>query len=1058
MVRPSQSGAGLKISAYRTNTLYIFPGGKQGADPSPAMSANREQMNFLKNTHINKIGWVFIFSVLVTGGLFAASSLITIDNISTIKKTWDSFEESRSEKAAALSALRKEIGYGGMIHQFKNFVLRHDEEHIRIVNAKLGGAASAIARYQALDLNVSEQGAINNIQNMLDAYSRALLLAADLVAQGKAQAEIDAIVRVNDSAAIKGLDTLDKEVSRLSGANKTRSSKSQAVANLRKAMGYGGMIHNFKNMVLRNDPQTKDRAEQAITAALKVINLYSERSSLSDIERLALKNISGVLNAYHSALEKVDNLAREGNSPAVIDRAVKIDDTPALKGFDDLTREISRQNNIEADMVNTALALVVSVIKAADLIMLVIISLLIFTVLWLIRIMITGPIACMTDVMTRLAAGDLELQVPGKEQTNEIGEMARAVEIFRNTAIERKVAEQSLRDREQRLSAILNNVVDGIVTIDINGMIETFNPAAERIFGYKNEDVIGKNVKCLMPEPYHSEHDSYLQNYWDTHEAKIIGIGREVTGLHKDGSTFPIELSISEMDVGGVPMFTGLVRDITERKKVDRAKAEFVSTVSHELRTPLTSIKGSLGLIRSGALGELPDKLHSMMDIAYNNSERLVLLINDILDMEKIEAGKMTFTMRTTDITALLEDAIEANKGYGDEHGATFVFAGGDKNIMILGDKDRLMQALTNLMSNAAKFSPDGEQVKLAISDEGDFIRISVKDNGPGIPEEFRDTIFEKFSQADSSDTRKKGGTGLGLSITRAIVEKHGGTIDFESVAGQGCTFFIDLPKLVERSAIMTPEEGADSLYRVLICEDDPEISTILEQMLGYAGYQTRTATDAAMAKRLLEEEPFDAMTLDLGLPDQSGISLLRELKANPKTADIPIIVISATAMEGKQELNDDTINIIDWVEKPFDAQLLIDQLGDAIKMPSGDRPRILHVEDDQSILEIVKSLVEKNADIIPAMTIAKARMILQHETFDLVILDLTLPDGDGETLLPLLHKADRPATPVIIFSARDASGETEDTINAALVKSQTSNEDLLSIIKSTIKATQNRD
>jgi PAS domain S-box-containing protein len=1014
-------------------------------------------MNFLKNTRISSIGWVFVFAMLATGGLFAASSLITIDSISTIKKTWDSFEESRSEKAAALSALRKEIGYGGMIHQFKNFVLRHDVDRIGIVNAKLGGAASAIARYRALDLNVAERGAIKDIQQMLASYGKALTLAADLVTQGKNQKEIDNLVRVDDTAAIQGLDMLDLEVTKISNTSALRPSKSQAVASLRKAMGYGGMIHNFKNMVLRHDHRTRDRTLQDIAAALSAINLYSERS-LSDVERKALRNISGVVNAYKKALISIDTHDDQGRSAAAIDRVVKIDDTPALKGFDDLTREISHQNNIEAEKVNAALALVVSVIEAADLILLVIISLLIFTVLWLIRTMITRPIAHMTGVMTRLAAGDLELQVSGKKQTNEIGEMARAVEIFRNTAIDRKRGVQSLRDREQRMSAILNNVVDGIVTIDQKGIIETFNPAAEKIFGYKSYELIGKNVKNLMPEPYHSEHDGYLQNYQDTGKAKIIGIGQEVIGRRKDGSTFPMELSVSEMNVSGIQMFTGVARDITERRKVDQAKAEFVSTVSHELRTPLTSIKGSLGLIRSGALGELPDKLHSMLDIAYNNSERLVLLINDILDMEKIEAGKMTFNMQPIDIAALLDDAIEANKGYGVEHGATFVFTEGDKDITVLGDKDRLMQALTNLMSNAAKFSPDGDHVELSLSGDRDFIRLAVKDKGPGIPEEFRDSIFEKFSQADSSDTRKKGGTGLGLSITKAIVEKHGGTIDFKTVTGEGCTFYIDLPKLVEGRNILAPKEGEGGLYRVLICEDDPEIATILEQMLGYAGYQTRTAQDAAQTKRLLEEEDFDAMTLDLGLPDQSGISLLQELKANPKTADLPIIVVSATAMEGKQELNDDTIDIIDWVEKPFDAQLLIDQLGDAIKHPSGDKPRILHVEDDPSILEIVKTLVEKNADIVPAMTLAKAKMILQHETFDLVILDLTLPDGDGETLLPLLHKAGQPAIPVIIFSARDVSGETTDTINAALVKSQTSNEDLLSIINSTIKAAKGGD
>ncbi|NQU57190.1 MAG: response regulator, partial [Rhodospirillales bacterium] len=564
-----------------------------------------------------------------------------------------------------------------------------------------------------------------------------------------------------------------------------------------------------------------------------------------------------------------------------------------------------------------------------------------------------------------------------------------------------------------------------------------------------------KNVKCLMPEPYLGEHDGYLKNYHDTGEAKVIGIGREVIGQRKDGSTFPMELAVSEMNVSGVQMFTGIVRDITDRKQSDTAKAEFVSTVSHELRTPLTSIKGSLGLIRSGALGGLPEKLRSMVEIAYNNSERLVLLINDILDMEKIQAGKMDFHMKPVAVAGLLKDAMVANKGYGDEHSVTFECQCFEDDIMVHGDEDRLMQVLSNLMSNAAKFSPDGEQVDLSVTRRGETIRIAVKDNGPGIPEEFRDRIFVKFSQADSSDTRQKGGTGLGLSISKAIVEQHGGTIGFDTVTGKGSTFYIDLPEYVERNEILPPEAGGDDLSRILICEDDVEIATILEQLLATAGYRTRTAGSAAQARKLLEAENFDAMTLDLGLPDQNGISLLQELRTNPKTQDLPIIVVSATAMEGKQELNGDAIGIIDWIEKPFDTQDLIERLGDVIKRPSDTRPRILHVEDDESVLEIIATLIDDTADIVAATTISKARMLLQKETFDLVILDLMLPDGDGESLLSLLNKPGQPSTPVIIFSAKDVSRETADTISAALVKSQTSNEDLLNTISSTIKSRQ---
>ncbi len=239
-----------------------------------------------------------------------------------------------------------------------------------------------------------------------------------------------------------------------------------------------------------------------------------------------------------------------------------------------------------------------------------------------------------------------------------------------------------------------------------------------------------------------------------------------------------------------------LVKEIAERERAENVKHEFTSIVSHELRTPLTSIKGSLGLIKSGAVGQLPEKIQSMLDIAYNNSDRLVLLINDILDIEKIRSEGMEFNMAPMDIASLVEDSIDANKGYAIEKNITFVKTNGEKKALVNGDKDRLMQVLSNLLSNAAKFSPSGDQVELSVTRESDIIRVAVKDNGPGVPEEFRESIFDMFTQSDSSDSRQSGGTGLGLNIAKAIVEHHSGNIGFNTKVGVGSTFYFTLPAL----------------------------------------------------------------------------------------------------------------------------------------------------------------------------------------------------------------------------------------------------------------------
>ncbi|MBT3358295.1 MAG: PAS domain S-box protein [Rhodospirillales bacterium] len=563
---------------------------------------------------------------------------------------------------------------------------------------------------------------------------------------------------------------------------------------------------------------------------------------------------------------------------------------------------------------------------------------------------------------------------------------------------------------------------------------ELFEMAPFQIKPEYNEEEFRNMVQSLIDGPQHST------TFETLHE-------------NKDGTQIPVEIFLQFVaPTDEEPRFVAIVRDITERRRVDRAKAEFISTVSHELRTPLTSIKGSIGLIKSGAAGELPDELKSMLNIAYNNSDRLVLLINDILDMEKIEAGKMSFHMKPVEVLTLVDEAIEANKGYGDEQGVAFVRASADEQALVVGDRDRLMQVLSNLMSNAAKFSPQGEDICLSVVRHKGAVRIGVQDKGPGIPEEFRANIFEKFSQADSSDTRKVGGTGLGLSITRAIVDKHAGSMSFETETGKGSTFFVNLPELAEQGEARPLEAGGNG-NRILICEDEIDVAAILEGMLAQAGFQTAIARTSEQAKRMLETGRFDAMTLDLGLPDQDGISLIQELRKNPGTHNLPVIVVSATASDGKQELNGDAIGVIDWIEKPIDQKVLVTRLSNALRHLGDTKPRILHVEDDENVLRIVSVLVDEMGTVTAAKTLREARALMEANPFDLVILDLMLPDGKGETLLPFLNRPDRPSTPVIVFSAKDISRDTAKSIEVALIKTQTSNDELLNIIRSTIAA-----
>ncbi len=355
------------------------------------------------------------------------------------------------------------------------------------------------------------------------------------------------------------------------------------------------------------------------------------------------------------------------------------------------------------------------------------------------------------------------------------------------------LAREEMEQRERYLSMLIDNVIDAIIIIDARGIIETFNHAAEQIFGYSSAEVIGRNLSMLMPEPDRSAHDGYLEHYARRGTSRALEQNRELTALRRTGETFTIELRVSQISHHGECKFIGLVRDITERKRIERMKSELVSIVSHELRTPLTSISGALGLIVGGALGETAPNMRQMLSIAHQNSLRLGRLVDDLLDMDKLVAGKMTLDLRALAVPAQLQQAIAANQGYAAKHDVTLILQQAP-DVELVADDDRLQQVLANLISNAVKFSPPGGSVSLGSECRGAWVRIWVRDQGPGIAPEFHTRIFQKFSQADSSDSRQKDGTGLGLAISKELIEHMHGRIGFESEPGEGACFWCELP------------------------------------------------------------------------------------------------------------------------------------------------------------------------------------------------------------------------------------------------------------------------
>jgi len=611
---------------------------------------------------------------------------------------------------------------------------------------------------------------------------------------------------------------------------------------------------------------------------------------------------------------------------------------------------------------------------------------------------------------------------------------------------------------EAYLYTLLDNVSDAIITIDANGSILSLNNAVEEMLGYRPSELMGKNVKMLMPSPYNEMHDSYLSSFKQTGQTHIIGKTREVEALRKNGEVFEVELWVHQITYNHEVQFMGVLRDISERKHLDKIKTEFISTVSHELRTPLTSIRGSLGMLKSGVLGEVPEKANRMVELAHNNTERLINLVNDILDVEKIQAGKIELKLETLNLTDIVKQSIEANEAYATSCQVTLALSNDLANFQVYADNLRLQQVMANLISNSAKFSPENAQVDIDIKKVGQFIRVSVTDQGEGIPEEYRNKIFQKFSQVDSSDTRQKGGTGLGLNITKAIIEHHGGHIDYTSETGKGSTFFFELIEYHndEQSTAAVEPETIDTIStistkvkshgHILVLEDEKDIANLLSLLLEQQGFNVTTCNNSEDAKQLLAKNHYDAITVDIRLPGQDGLSFIKEIRNEEKHCALPVIIISAET-EFNKDNTPSALRIVDWIDKPIDTRRLNKALKNALKKSDNQQTTILHIEDNQDLIEMMSGLLNNKATLIHASTIQSAKESIDTKEFDLVILDIGLPDGNGLDLIPLIHQKSS-LMPIIIFSAQAVGSDIVNQVDAALVKSKVSNDELVALIK----------
>jgi PAS domain S-box-containing protein len=353
---------------------------------------------------------------------------------------------------------------------------------------------------------------------------------------------------------------------------------------------------------------------------------------------------------------------------------------------------------------------------------------------------------------------------------------------------ERRRAEEALRASEAFARSVMDHMLEALVIVDDSSQIISVNRAAERIFGYRREEIVGHHLSALMPEEVRGDADAFLRGARD----KSLGRITEWKARRRSGETFAFELSLFTFQSGGRLFYAGIIRDLSAREEVERLKKEFVATVSHELRTPLTSIRGALGLLAGGLVGPLAAEARESVQVAERNAVRLMALINDLLDLERIEYGRLEMHFDDTALGEALQRAVEATRPIAAAHEVTLDVPA--TAVRAWADGDRLSQVLVNLLSNAIKFSPSGSVVTVVVREIPDWVEVRVVDRGRGIPAAYREVIFQRFRQVSASDSREKGGTGLGLAICKSIIEQHGGLIGVESEEGRGSEFWFLVP------------------------------------------------------------------------------------------------------------------------------------------------------------------------------------------------------------------------------------------------------------------------
>lgn len=506
-------------------------------------------------------------------------------------------------------------------------------------------------------------------------------------------------------------------------------------------------------------------------------------------------------------------------------------------------------------------------------------------------------------------------------------------------AMERWRSEENLRESEERYRIVGDTATDGIFTIDQEDVIRYANPSAERIFGYGSGELLGKLLTDLIPERYRSRHLDGIRHYSETETPRIGWSGVTLPGLQRSGQEIPLELSFGVYKKrNGEFFFTGIARDISERVRTEKEKAmllesekaarleatlaneakdQFLATLSHEMRTPMTAILGWSRMLAVGGLDE--ETLAMAVDAIQKSAKAQAQLIEDVLDVSRIVAGKVTLEERSVRLPTVIQSAVDMIMPSVEEKRISLVTHIDASVPPILGDQTRLQQILWNLVGNAVKFTPEEGQIEVRLDRGGTSARVQVRDSGQGMDKDFLPHVFERFRQAEQSTTRSYGGLGLGLAIVKHLVELHGGSISADSEGpGKGSTFTVLLPvdRAVTRAVTGNPSGAREAQVenaifsdltgvRALVVDDDSETRTLVDTVLSRCGAEVDHAADAETALQLVDENDYDVVISDIAMPRKDGFFLIEKIRSRDKNlgSHLPCLALTASAIGKAREL-----------------------------------------------------------------------------------------------------------------------------------------------------------